>query len=140
MRLFGFEKDQISQFLIFSQASEARLRFTDAPDDVAFSRDYDGDSKTDFAIYRPTTGEWFIQTSYFGTIQAAWGAPGDVPVPGRYWNFCFVVVPWSALIRHEKMPSYKQFAETLHWHWWSFFELLTSAVITHFGQASLPKN
>jgi virginiamycin B lyase len=41
----------------------------------------------EIAVYRTTTGEWFIRRSSDGGLdQVFWGAPalGDVPVPGRY--------------------------------------------------------
>ena len=52
--------------------------------------DYDGDGRSDIAVYRPATGEWFINGSATNTnIYYAWGAPastgaGDIPVPGDY--------------------------------------------------------
>jgi len=47
-------------------------------------RDYDGDGRADVAVYRQTTGEWFIRQSKDGRLMyQPWGAPslGDVPVP-----------------------------------------------------------
>jgi len=52
--------------------------------------DYDGDGRADIAVYRPATGEWFINGSATGTaLHYVWGAPastgaGDIPVPGDY--------------------------------------------------------
>ena len=49
--------------------------------------DYDGDGTTDIAVFRATTGEWFILNSSTGSLTtAAWGAPalGDTPVPAEY--------------------------------------------------------
>jgi hypothetical protein len=47
--------------------------------------DFDGDRKTDIAIYRPSTGGWFIVHSSDNTTQAmVYGISGDVPAPGDY--------------------------------------------------------
>jgi subtilisin-like proprotein convertase family protein len=53
--------------------------------------DYDGDGRSDVAIYRETTGEWFISQSGGGgsLLQASWGAPAatgfaDMPIPADY--------------------------------------------------------
>jgi hypothetical protein len=42
--------------------------------------DYDGDGRTDFGYWRPSTGTWFVQ----GQRDRVWGVAGDVPVPGDY--------------------------------------------------------
>ena len=46
------------------------------------ARDYDKDGDTDRAIYRPSTGHWFIQ----GAGATQYGSPGDIPQPGDYDN------------------------------------------------------
>ena len=52
--------------------------------------DFDGDSQSDLAVYRPSTGEWWgllssngyhWQTAY---LHASWGLAEDVPVAGDY--------------------------------------------------------
>jgi FAD/FMN-containing dehydrogenase len=51
----------------------------------AITADYDNDRKTDFAVWRPGTGTWWIIDSSTGAQRTQqWGRPGDVPVPGRY--------------------------------------------------------
>lgn len=42
--------------------------------------DFTGGGSTDISVYRPSTGQWFVQG--LGTVT--WGAPGDVPVAGDY--------------------------------------------------------
>ncbi len=46
--------------------------------------DYDGDGKSDFAVYNTFTGMWNILTQTGSTLTYGWGNTGDVPVPGDY--------------------------------------------------------
>jgi hypothetical protein len=54
--------------------------------DVPMPGDYDGDGRTDPAIYRPSTGQWFILrslTNYTTSILVPWGTASDVPIRER---------------------------------------------------------
>jgi hypothetical protein len=64
------------------------------PGDISIASDFDGDGRTDLAVWRPTTGEWFIRYSadnysYASWKSFQWGLPGDIPLgsaltcPGR---------------------------------------------------------
>jgi plastocyanin len=42
--------------------------------------DFDGNTTTDISVFRPSTGQWFVN----GQATVSFGANGDVPVPGDY--------------------------------------------------------
>jgi subtilisin-like proprotein convertase family protein len=53
----------------------------DGSSDVAgYLGDYDGNGTTDVAVFRPSTGQWFVQNQ----VAVQFGLPGDIPVPGDY--------------------------------------------------------
>jgi hypothetical protein len=49
------------------------------------SSDFDGDGTPDLAVFRPSSGSWFILNSGSNTfLGAQWGQDGDIPVDGDF--------------------------------------------------------
>jgi beta-glucosidase-like glycosyl hydrolase len=44
------------------------------------SADFNGDGRAEVAVWRPSTGTWYVR----GIETVQWGAVGDIPVPGNY--------------------------------------------------------
>jgi hypothetical protein len=55
------------------------------PSDTVVPGDYDGDGKTDFSIFRPSTNTWWIlRSSDNGYSSNTFGSSGDKVAPGDY--------------------------------------------------------
>jgi hypothetical protein len=52
--------------------------------DLPAPGDYDGDGTTDAAVFRPSSGTWFMQGSTSGTVITPFGQSGDRAVPNAY--------------------------------------------------------
>ncbi|MEH2027650.1 hypothetical protein, partial [Nostoc sp.] len=53
--------------------------------DVPAPGRYDNDGRTDFAVWRPSDGIWYVINSSTGVaVTRQWGVGGDIPAPGNY--------------------------------------------------------
>jgi hypothetical protein len=77
----------LAQNGITAQAGRFGFRWGQAGD-VPQPADYDGDMRTDYAIFRPGTGDWFISNSdngtYTGFDVVNWGTATDTPATAPY--------------------------------------------------------
>lgn len=59
-------------------------QFFGTPTDIRVPGDYDGDSVTDIAVWRPSDGNFYVFASTAGFSAFHWGINGDIPVPAEY--------------------------------------------------------
>jgi uncharacterized delta-60 repeat protein len=80
--LFGYYSDPVEITSYFAQRYGVGQ-------DILVPGDYDGDRRTDFAVFRPSDGNWYSTTQPNGDLNAHfitvhWGQAGDIPAPGDF--------------------------------------------------------
>ncbi len=61
------------------------LNFSARPNSPRPVRDFDGDGKTDLAVFRPSSGVWYILESQTNSVRAVqFGVDGDIPLAEDY--------------------------------------------------------
>jgi len=78
----GTPDSNLTWFILESTTGQIRsVTFGLTGDDLLTQNDFDGDGKTDIAVFRNSTGTWFVNKSTDNTIEAVnWGGPSDFPV------------------------------------------------------------
>ena len=68
-----------------SSSGDVRAFQWGANGDIPVPGDYNGDGRADFALFRPSSGDWYVKVDSGAPVTGPqnWGAPGDIPGWGR---------------------------------------------------------
>ena len=82
------------------------------PGDIPVPESYGGELMSDFAVFRPSNGHWYLYDYSGGYREYEFGVAGDIPVPGKYSPDAFADVAvyrpsegtWYIRRRHNGAP------------------------------------
>ena len=76
--------DRQTEFGICSEVRTFHSNSIRQSGDVPVPADFDGDGKTDFAVFRPSNGTWYVLESISGFKAFQWGTNGDKALVGDF--------------------------------------------------------
>jgi hypothetical protein len=73
--------------VVHASYTPVQYELTTCDDGAPQIGDYDGDGRTDFAVFRPSTGTFYVDTVAGASSSLQWGTSGDIPVAGSWGSF-----------------------------------------------------
>lgn len=69
---------------IFYDMSDVNFTINGVATPLGARSDFDGDGKTDYSVFRPSDGNWYVNRSTAGFFAVHWGIASDTLIPGDY--------------------------------------------------------
>jgi hypothetical protein len=89
--IYGFEEGSGGKYYVFGSftgiegvARPGLARLMQRAPNLKAKFDFDGDGKSDYAVFRPSDRYWYIYRSTDGPFYQQWGLSTDIPVAGDY--------------------------------------------------------
>ncbi len=78
--------NQLASTRVFGESNTLSEINFGVPGDKPVRGDFDGNGRSEVALYRPSNQTWYILSSSFsqGFYTVQWGTAGDIPVPADY--------------------------------------------------------